>query len=238
MVTVTRLRLQEAQSVAQLLADAMFQRVFDVTNAGPQDPYQAIQQDDGLKAIINAGLGSAPAVRYVLYADRRRARSQGGRPQHVGAGRHRGPRRSRTSRRLVEGGTLRSARRGLPRAPLRGARADPRRRQAVRRDPGRHLHAAGRRRDQDRPPPRRLDRADRAGPLDLRRHAARAVDAAADPRDPERPEPAGPRRARRRARSARARSSATSAPRSRRSARSSPRCGRRSCRRPPPTSSR
>ena len=68
MVTVTRLRLQEAQSVAQLLADAMFQRVFDVTNAGPQDPYQAIQQDDGLKAIINAGLGSAPAIRYVLYA--------------------------------------------------------------------------------------------------------------------------------------------------------------------------
>ena len=68
MVTVTRLRLQEAQSVAQLLADAMFQRVFDVTNAGPPDPYQAIQQDDGLKAIINAGLGSAPAVRYVLYA--------------------------------------------------------------------------------------------------------------------------------------------------------------------------
>ncbi|HUR96061.1 MAG TPA: ATP-binding protein [Gemmatimonadales bacterium] len=67
MVTVTRLRLQEAQSVAQLLADAMFQRVFDVTNAGPPEPYSAIQQDDGLKAIINTGLGSAPAVRYVLY---------------------------------------------------------------------------------------------------------------------------------------------------------------------------
>jgi signal transduction histidine kinase len=68
MVTVTRLRLQEAQSVAQLLADAMFQRVFDVTSAGPPDPYAAIQQDDGLKAIINAGLGSTAAVRYVLYA--------------------------------------------------------------------------------------------------------------------------------------------------------------------------
>ncbi|MEO7274052.1 MAG: ATP-binding protein [Vicinamibacterales bacterium] len=68
MVTVTRLRLQEAQSVAQLLADAMFQRVFDVTNAGPPDPYAAIQQDEGLKAIVNAGLGSVPAVRYVLYA--------------------------------------------------------------------------------------------------------------------------------------------------------------------------
>ena len=63
MVTVTRLRLQEAQSVAQLLADAMFQRVFDVTNAGPPDPYAAIQQDEGLKAIINAVLGSPPAVR-------------------------------------------------------------------------------------------------------------------------------------------------------------------------------
>jgi signal transduction histidine kinase len=68
MVTVTRLRLQEAQSVAQLLADAMFQRVFDVVNAGPRDPYEALQQDSGLRTILNSGIGSAPAVRYVLYA--------------------------------------------------------------------------------------------------------------------------------------------------------------------------
>jgi signal transduction histidine kinase len=68
MVTVTRLRLQEAQSVAQMLTDAMFQRVFDVVNAGPRDPYQAIQQDGGLRTILNSGTGSAPAIRYVLYA--------------------------------------------------------------------------------------------------------------------------------------------------------------------------
>ena len=68
MVTVTRLRLQEAQSVAQVLADSMFQRVFDVVNAGPRDPYQAIQQDGGLRTILNSGLASAPAIRYVLYA--------------------------------------------------------------------------------------------------------------------------------------------------------------------------
>jgi signal transduction histidine kinase len=68
MSTVTRLRLQEAQSVAQLLADAIYQRVFDIVNAGPRDPYAAIQQDGGLRAILNSGLASAPATRYVLYA--------------------------------------------------------------------------------------------------------------------------------------------------------------------------
>jgi hypothetical protein len=63
MSTVTRLRLQEAQSVAQLLADAIYQRVFDIVNAGPRDPYAAIQQDGGLRAILNSGLASAPATR-------------------------------------------------------------------------------------------------------------------------------------------------------------------------------
>ncbi len=48
MGTVTRLRLQEAQSVAQVLADAIFQRIFDVVKPGTRDPYEAIQQDAGL----------------------------------------------------------------------------------------------------------------------------------------------------------------------------------------------
>jgi signal transduction histidine kinase len=68
MSTVTRLRLQEAQSVAQLLADTMFQRVFDIVDAGPRDPYQAIKEDGGLRTILNSVIGSAPATRYVLYA--------------------------------------------------------------------------------------------------------------------------------------------------------------------------
>lgn len=68
MATVTRLRLQEAQSVAQLLGDTIFQRVFDVVDAGPRDPYAAIQQDAGLRAILNAVVVSNPATRYVLYA--------------------------------------------------------------------------------------------------------------------------------------------------------------------------
>ena len=54
--------------MAQLLGDAIFQRVFDVVDAGPRDPYAAIRQDGGLRAILNAVSGSAPATRYVLYA--------------------------------------------------------------------------------------------------------------------------------------------------------------------------
>ncbi len=53
--------------------------------------------------------------------------------------------------------------------------------------------------------PRGVDGAHRAARLDVRRHAAVAVDAAADPCDPERPEPARSRRARRGARPARRR---------------------------------
>ena len=68
MVTVTRLRLQEAQSVVQLLADSMFQRVFDVVNAGPRDPYEALREDGGLRAILNAAIGSKSAAQYLLYA--------------------------------------------------------------------------------------------------------------------------------------------------------------------------
>ena len=224
--------------MAQLLADAMFQRVFDVTNAGPQDPYQAIQQDDGLKAIINAGLGSAPAVRYVLYATDRRARSA--RRWSTARRRWSGPRSpsSRISRALVDGGAIEQLnavyheRRFEVREPIL---AGDKPFGAIRVGISTLLVANEIR---DRPPPRRLDRADRAGPLHFRRDAARAMDAAADSRDPERPEPAGSWRAGRRARSARATSFAISGPRSKRSARSSPPFGHRSCRRPPPTSSR
>ena len=81
MVTVTRLRLQEAQSVAQVLADAMFQRVFDVVNAGPRDPYEAIQQDGGLRTILNSGhrLRAGDPLRALRHG--RRARRQRGRAQ-------------------------------------------------------------------------------------------------------------------------------------------------------------
>jgi signal transduction histidine kinase len=68
MSTVTRLRLQEAQSLAQVLADAIFQRVFDVVQPGTRDPYEAIQQDPGLMTILNSGIASKPATRYGLSA--------------------------------------------------------------------------------------------------------------------------------------------------------------------------
>ena len=68
MSTVTRLRMQEAQSVAQVLADAIFQRIFDVVQPGTRDPYEAIQQDPGLTTILNSGIASKPAARYGLSA--------------------------------------------------------------------------------------------------------------------------------------------------------------------------
>jgi nitrogen fixation/metabolism regulation signal transduction histidine kinase len=66
MAMVTRLRLQETRSVAQLLSDAMYQRAFEVVKTGPADPYTALRKDGGLRAILNAALASKPA-QYVLY---------------------------------------------------------------------------------------------------------------------------------------------------------------------------
>jgi signal transduction histidine kinase len=56
MSTLIRLRLEQTQSGAQLLADALFQRVNAVVAAGPQDPYAALRDDSGIRSILEASI--------------------------------------------------------------------------------------------------------------------------------------------------------------------------------------
>jgi signal transduction histidine kinase len=67
MAMVTRLRLQEKQSVAQLLVDAIYARMDRVAREAPSDTYQALRDDTGLRAILDSALTSEPATS-VLYA--------------------------------------------------------------------------------------------------------------------------------------------------------------------------
>ena len=56
MSTLMRLRLEQTQAGAQLLADALFQRVNAVVADGPLDPYAALQQDSGIRSILEASI--------------------------------------------------------------------------------------------------------------------------------------------------------------------------------------
>ena len=68
MSTVTRLRMQEAQSVAQVLADAIFQRIFDVVNRGLAIRTRRFSRTPASRTILNSGIASKPAARYGLSA--------------------------------------------------------------------------------------------------------------------------------------------------------------------------
>ena len=56
MSTLMRLRLEQTQAGAQLLADSLFQRVNAVVAEGPLDPYAALRQDSGIRSILEASI--------------------------------------------------------------------------------------------------------------------------------------------------------------------------------------
>jgi len=56
MATLMRLRLEQTQAGAELLADAIFERAFTVTSAEPVDPYGALQGDGGIRSILLASI--------------------------------------------------------------------------------------------------------------------------------------------------------------------------------------
>ena len=69
MATLMRLRLEQTQSSAQQLADAIFQRVYAVVSAAPSDPYAALREDGGLRSILLASIApSYPEGQNILYA--------------------------------------------------------------------------------------------------------------------------------------------------------------------------
>jgi signal transduction histidine kinase len=56
MSTLMRLRLEQTQAGARLLADSLFQRVNAVVAAGPADPYAALREDSGIRSILEASI--------------------------------------------------------------------------------------------------------------------------------------------------------------------------------------
>jgi signal transduction histidine kinase len=68
MSTLMRLRLEQTQSSAQLLSDAIFQRVYGVAASAPADPYRALREDGGLRSILLASIApSNPDGQNILY---------------------------------------------------------------------------------------------------------------------------------------------------------------------------
>ena len=69
MSTLMRLRLEQTQSSAHQLADAIFQRVYAVVSETPSDPYAALREDGGLRSILLASIApSYPEGQNLLYA--------------------------------------------------------------------------------------------------------------------------------------------------------------------------
>lgn len=69
MSTLLRLRLEQTQSSAHQLADAIFQRAYAVVSAAPADAYVALREDSGLRSILLASIAPAhPEGQNILYA--------------------------------------------------------------------------------------------------------------------------------------------------------------------------
>jgi len=69
MSTLLRLRLEQTQSSAHQLADAIFQRAYAVVSAAPADAYAALREDSGLRSILLASIApSYPEGQNILYA--------------------------------------------------------------------------------------------------------------------------------------------------------------------------
>ncbi len=62
--TLSRFLLAETESRAELLSQALFQRAFSVVRERPTDPYVALQQDGGIRAILE----SSAYAENVIYA--------------------------------------------------------------------------------------------------------------------------------------------------------------------------
>jgi signal transduction histidine kinase len=62
--TLSAFLLEDTSSRARLLSDALYQRAFQVVGAGPKDPYQALQEDGGIRSILQSIIGYSENVTY------------------------------------------------------------------------------------------------------------------------------------------------------------------------------
>jgi signal transduction histidine kinase len=70
MATLARLNLEDTASRGQMLANAVFLRASEVVGQGGADPYQALQQDGGLKSILRSASAFSSNVAYVAIVNK------------------------------------------------------------------------------------------------------------------------------------------------------------------------
>jgi len=68
MASLTRVRIDETASRAAQLKDAILQQANRVVRAGPADPYRALQDDSGLRSLLEAAVTVQPETNTILYA--------------------------------------------------------------------------------------------------------------------------------------------------------------------------
>jgi signal transduction histidine kinase len=69
LATLARLNLQETASRAELLSRAIFQRAQQVVSTPTADPYQALRNDGGIRAILESSIGYSRNVTYAAIVD-------------------------------------------------------------------------------------------------------------------------------------------------------------------------
>jgi signal transduction histidine kinase len=67
--TLVRLRLEDAAAQGGMLAQAIRHRAHQVAQEADGDPYQALRQDGGIRAILQSAIGYSPGVLYAAFVD-------------------------------------------------------------------------------------------------------------------------------------------------------------------------
>jgi signal transduction histidine kinase len=68
MASLTRVRIDETASRAAQLKDAMLQQAYRVVRGGPPDPYRALQEDGGLRSLLETAVTNQPETNTMIYA--------------------------------------------------------------------------------------------------------------------------------------------------------------------------
>ena len=68
MASLTRVRIDETASRAAQLKDAMLQQADRVVRGGPPDAYKALQEDGGLRSLLETAVTNQPETNTMLYA--------------------------------------------------------------------------------------------------------------------------------------------------------------------------
>ncbi len=69
LATLARLSLEDAAARGEMLAQAIFQRAHQVSREAEGDPYKALREDGGVRAMLQSAIGYSPTVLYAAIVD-------------------------------------------------------------------------------------------------------------------------------------------------------------------------